>query len=247
MFSLTNFFATRDNFRQQVIDLGQLVRVIKSAGPTGLGGQAAVALDGARIGYVGQSMGGILGTLFNAVSPDITNVVLNVPGGALPQIILNAPSFADQKAALLATLAAQGVKPGSPQFDQFIGVVQWILDPADPANMGYRLTHGVDVAGILTPPAKRKAFIQFIEGDQVVPNVSNFALVRGANRTFSLTPPSFGCAPPLYCYEFTEAGDGFTAATLPPASRHGFLLSPTPATAKAQTQVATFLVTGALP
>jgi len=244
MFSLTNFFATRDNFRQQVIDLGQLVRVIKSAGPTGLGGQAAVALNSAKLGYVGQSMGGILGTLFNAVSPDITNVVLNVPGGALPQIILTAPSFVDQKAALLAVLAAQKILPGTPQFDQFIGIVQWILDPADPANMGYRLTHG---AATKTPSNNRKAFIQFIEGDQTVPNVSNLALVQGANRTFSATPPSFGCVAPLSCYEFTEAGDGFTAATLPLASRHGFLLAPTPATAKAQTQAAVFLATGALP
>lgn len=249
MFSLTNFFATRDNFRQQVIDLGQLVRVIKSAGPTGLGGQAAVVLDATKINYVGQSMGGILGTLFNAVSPDVTNVVLNVPGGGLPQIILTAPSFVDQKAALLAVLAGQGIKPGTPQFDQFIGVVQWILDPADPANMGYRLTHGVDLGGVLTPSANRKALIQFIEGDQTVPNVSNLALVRAANRTFAATPPSFGCVAPLSCYEFTEAGDGFTAATLPPGSRHGFLLAPTvvTVTAKAQTQVATFLATGKLP
>ncbi len=247
MFSLTNFFATRDNFRQQVIDLSQLVRVIKSPGPTGLAGQTSTALDATRLGYVGQSMGGILGTLFNAVSPDVNNVVLNVPGGALPQIILNAPSFAEQKAALLSALGAQGIKPGTPDFDQFIGIIQWILDPADPANMGFRLTAGIDIAGTVTPNPKRKAFIQFIEGDQTVPNVSNFALVRGANRTFNNTPPSFGCAPPLYCYEFTEAGDGFDATTLPVGSRHGFLLAPTVATVKAQTQAATFLATGALP
>jgi hypothetical protein len=246
MFSLTNFFATRDNFRQQVIDLAQLVRVIK--GP-GLRAQSSTAIDANRIGYVGQSLGGILGTLFNAVSPDTTNVVLNVPGGALPQIILNAPSFAEQKTVLLAVLAAQGLKPGMAAFDQFLGVVQWILDPADPANMGYRLTHGVDVGGALTPNANRKAFIQFIEGDLTVPNISNFALVRAAaNRTFApQAAPGFGCQAPLFCYGFFEAVDAFNSTTVPNGSRHGFLLAPTALTAKAQTQVATFLATGALP
>src|SRR5690606_9669166 len=83
-FSLTNFLATRDNFRQQVVDLAQLMRVIKSPDATGLAGQAATAagapltFDLGKIGYVGQSLGGILGTLYNAVSPDTTNVVLNV-------------------------------------------------------------------------------------------------------------------------------------------------------------------------
>jgi hypothetical protein len=259
--SLTNFFSTRDNFRQQVIDLAQLVRLLGSGGATGLASQAGaaaggpIAFDPAKIGYVGQSLGGILGTLYNAVSPETTNVALNVPGGALPQIILDAPSFAAEKKALLETLATQGIQVGTPAFDQFIGIAQWVLDPADPANMGWRLTHPAVVAGGMNAPnASRKAFIQFIEGDQTVPNISNFALLQAADRPFSKTPPSFGCSPPLYCYEFTEAIDGFNATSAPPANRHGFLLAPpssTPGglalTVKAQTQVATFLATGQLP
>jgi hypothetical protein len=255
LFSLTNFFATRDNFRQQVIDLAKLVRVLKNGGTGNLAARigalnAADKLDTSKINYVGQDLGGILGTLFNAVSPDTTNVVLNVPGGALPQIILSAPSFEAQRTALLRTLAAEGINPGTPAFDQFVRVAQWILDAADPANMAYRLTHPVDVGGVMAPNAARKVFIQFIEGDETTPNVASFAVVAGANRSFVPTPPSFGCVAPLACYEFTEAGDGFDAATAEPSSRHGFLLKPPvgsrgPAlTAKAQTQVATFLATG---
>ncbi|MCL2723979.1 MAG: hypothetical protein FWD69_06020 [Polyangiaceae bacterium] len=251
MFSLTNFFATRDNFRQPVIDFAQLLRVIKSQSDTSLVAQLslkngeAIALDTSNINYVGQSLGGILGTNVNAVSPDTNNVVLDVPGGDLPQIILTAPSFAPQREELIATLAKQDINPGTPAFDQFTGIVQWILDPADPANMGYRLTHG-------SPNANRKAFIQFIEGDETVPNVSNFALVTGANRNFVDTPPSFGCMQPLSCYEFTEAGDSFDATTAALGTRHGFLLSPPTGaagaglTVKAQTQVANFIATGSL-
>lgn len=254
-FSLTNFFATRDNFRQQIIDLSQLVNVLKNADPTkSLAKQLAVPFDVNKMGYVGQSLGGILGTLFASVSPDLHNVVLNVPGGALVQIILNAPSFASAKKALFDTLAAAGLQPGTPGFDQFLGIAQWVLDEADPAVMGYRLTHSVDVmGGKPAPPADRKAFIQFIEGDETVPNISNLALVAGANRTFDPTmPPSLGCKPPLYCYEFTEKGDMFDATSAPTNARHGFLLRPPSAgsaalTVKAQTQAAMFLANGALP
>ncbi len=261
IFSLTNFFATRDNFRQQVIDLSQLVNVLKSADPKKLGNQVAavnagtpLAIDATKIGYVGQSLGGILGTLFNSVSPDVTNVVLNVPGGALVSIILNAPSFADQKKALIDTLAGNGLQPGTPGFDQFLGIAQWVLDEADPANMGYRLTHPVKLATTTAPNVNRKAFIQFIQGDETVPNIANLALVAGANRDFVPTPPGFGCKPPLFCYEFTETGDGFDTTTAPTTKRHGFLLSPPTATAgglalttKAQMQAATFLAAGVLP
>ncbi len=262
IFSLTNFFATRDNFRQQVIDLSQLVNVLKSTDPKKLGNQLAVAnagtpvlLDASKLGYVGQSLGGILGTLFNSVSPDVTNVVLNVPGGALVSIILNAPSFVDAKKALYDTLAGNGLQPGTPGFDQFLGIAQWVLDEADPANMGYRLTHPVKLAnGKMAPPLNRAAFIQFIQGDETVPNIANLALVAGANRDFVPTPPSFGCKPPLFCYEFTEAADGLNATSAPTNKRHGFLLAPPSATAeglmitgKAQGQAAKFLATGLFP
>ena len=252
LFNPTNLFATRDNLRQQVIDLAQLVRVLK--GQPGAFGGVGPTLDTTKLAYLGQSLGGITGTLFNAVSPDTTNVVLNVPGGALSQLILIAPSFAAQKQILLDTLAAQGIQPGTPDFDQFIAVTQWILDPADPANMGQRLTHPIDIAaGVPAPNVNRRALIQFIEGDQTVPNLTSFALISGANRAFAPMTPSFGCAAPLFCYEFTQASDGFDEATAPAVSRHGFLLQPPsgtmgPAlTTKAQMQAATFLATGALP
>ncbi|HZU84734.1 MAG TPA: hypothetical protein VE987_17510, partial [Polyangiaceae bacterium] len=260
IFSLTNFFATRDNFRQQVIDLAQLVHTLRVTGPQSLTAQVAAhggtaTFDLTRINYVGQSLGGILGTLFNAVSPDTKNVVLNVPGGDLVRIILDAPSFASQKALLLGGLAMQGIMPNTPQYDQFVATAQWVLDPADPANLGWRLTHPPATA----PNPNRKVFIQFIEGDQTVPNVSNKALVAAVDRPFTDAPPSFGCMAPLYCYEFTESGNNFDMNTVPLSGRHGFLLQPPGAgaassvspqalslTTTAQQQVASFVAAGTL-
>ena len=260
IFSLTNFFATRDNLRQSVIDLAQLVSVLKVAGATSLPSRIAAlggtaTFDLTKIGYVGQSLGGILGTISNSVSPDTTNVVLNVPGGNLPQIILHAASFSAQNAALLKSLAmlTPSIKPNTVQYDQFINTVQWVLDPADPSNMAWRLTHPVVSMGTKAP--NRKAFIQFIVDDQTIPNVySTLPLVAAAARsTFQMgIVPGLGCTGLLSCYEFTDTGDGFDMTTAPPPQRHGFLLQPPTAqalalTAKAQLQVATFLATGMLP
>ncbi len=257
LLSLTNFFASRDNFRQSVIDLSQLARVVEGQGTGSLADLAGAGFDPTKIGYVGQNLGSILGTLFNAVAPDTTRVALNTPGGSLVQLILTAPAFATQKTALLGELGLLGLQPGTPAFDQFLGVAQWILDPADPVNMGYRLTHPADVTvggnTYTAPNAARRAFLQFIEGDQVIPDASSLALVASANRAFVPTPPGYGCSSPLFCYQFTEAGDGFDATSAPPATRDGFLLQPPQGSAglaltgKAQLQVATFLATGTLP
>jgi hypothetical protein len=261
IFNLTNFFAMRDGLRQQVIDLSQLVAILKSTDTKKIGNQISflgtpTSFDATKLSYVGQSLGGIQGTLFNSVSPDTNNVVLDVPGGSWTALVLNTVSFAAIRVALFKGLAAQGLLPGTPAFDQFMGTIQWILDPADAANMGHRLTHPVDIGGGKTAPnASRKAFIQFIQGDEAVPNVATFALLTAANRSFVQTPPNFGCVAPLLCYEFTEAGaDPFDATSAPPGNRHGFMLKPPSATAaglalttKAQTQVATFIATGALP
>jgi hypothetical protein len=264
MFSLSNFFATRDNFREQVIDLAQLLQALRSTVPTSFanriasaGGMGAATPDLTQINYVGQSLGGILGTLFNAVSPDTRSVVLNVAGGDLPTLFLDSPSFAAQRAALVGTLAAQTppVVPGTPAFDQFLSTAQWVLDPADPANMVWRVVPPMGGSGSATTNPNRKAFIQFIQDDQTVPNVSNIALVAAAVRPSSASmmsafaAPSYGCKPPLYCYEFTDTGDGFDAVSAPLANRHGFLLSPPSAqsvalTIKAQKQVAMFVSGG---
>jgi dienelactone hydrolase len=253
IFNLNNFFSTRDNFRQQVIDLSQLVQVLPSIVARVVAAGGAPAFDLTRIGYVGQSLGGILGTLYNAVSPDTTNVVLNVAGGTLPQIVLDAPTFAPYKTALLDGLARQGIVPGTPAFDQFLGIAQWILDPADPANMGWRLNHPTKLAnGTTAPSMKGAVFFQFIKDDPTVPNRSTLALLSTAAAPFfSPSPPSYGCQPSVFCYEFVDALEGFDAMTLPPALRHPFLLKPPVSTAlgvaltaKAQKQVATFLATG---
>jgi hypothetical protein len=229
--NLTNLFATRDDFRQQVIDLSQLTRAIAATGTGSLHDRLSPTktLDPTRINYSGQSLGGILGTLYTSVAPDVHNVVLNVPGADPGNILLTSPAFTPQRTAFLATLAGQGITQGSIAFDTFIGIAKWILDPADPQNMAFSVLHGANV------PVDRKALVQYITQDQVIPNPTTVELLNAGNR--------MGVSGPFDICLFNPS-----TTTLPPASRHGFLLNffDQPTTVTAQNQLASYLVSGTL-
>ncbi|MFP2900701.1 hypothetical protein [Corallococcus sp. 4LFB] len=225
--NLGNLFTTRDNFRHHVVDFSQLLRVLGSQELN-----AAVKLDAAQVDYLGQSLGGIMGTMSTAVSPRVHRSVLNVAGGDLAGVLLTAPAFAAQRAAFLGSLASAGVNPGTPAFDTFIGLANTILDPADARNYAYLLDNAA-VAG--TDPKVHRTFIQYIEGDQVIPNANTEALINAANR--------MGAPRTVATYMFPESVIG----AIPPAGRHAFLNNPAiPETVRnaAQDQIIGFLATG---
>jgi hypothetical protein len=231
LLNLTNLFATRDNFRQHTIDHAQLARVLSGTGiDDQLTAQGAGPLDGNKINYLGQSLGSILGPLYTSVSPNVKNAVFNVPGSNLTNMLLTSPAFAAQRTGFLATLSGQGINIGTPAFDQFIGLSKMILDPADPINYIYHVENGA------AAPQGREAFIQYIEQDQVTPNLLTAELIKSANDRASTKK--------VATFQFTP-----TTAELSLEKRHGFLLDFTgnPAiTTEAQTQAIQFLNTGAV-
>jgi pimeloyl-ACP methyl ester carboxylesterase len=229
-----NLFATRDNFRQQVADLAQLRRVLVSttASPVApclndlLTAQGAGRLDGTTLHFVGHSLGGMLGTLYAAASPDVQHVVLNVPGGGLTDVLLTSPGLAPIRTAMNAGLAAQGIKEGTPGYDQFTSIARWVLDPADALNAAHQVANGA------RRPTTRRGLVQYVTGDQVIPNPTTQALLASANRE--------GVAQPLWWVEF----DG---STLAPEKRHSFLLNGGALTPQVQLQLVQFLATGEKP
>jgi pimeloyl-ACP methyl ester carboxylesterase len=186
---------------------------------------AGVTVDATRIDYVGQSLGGILGTLYTAVSPDVHSVVLNVPGGYLTQVLAEAtdPNFVAMKTILYSTLASKGMPQGSPAFDTFVRSGQWILDPGDPINYSWYVMNGTQV------PADREALVQYITRDTIIPNSTTQALLDSANLR--------GGSSKLLSFIKYDPSD----TELPPNSRHGFLFSSTPTAAQAQSDVVQFL------
>ena len=83
--------SSRDGLRQTVIDLMQLVREVEVG--MDVDGNGSRDLDPARISYFGQSFGGIYGTKFLAVEPNVRAGVPNVPGGAVIEIARLEPGF----------------------------------------------------------------------------------------------------------------------------------------------------------
>ncbi len=242
--NLTNLFATRDNFRYGPLDFAMLIKILKVDSSTAgslrqrlIAADPNAQLNTGLINYVGQSLGGFNGAMASAVNTDFKFIGLNVPGSDQVQVLLTAPGFGAQRTAFLGSLAALGLRPGMPAFDQFMVLARMILDPADPQNA---IHTGVNQS---VPPG-RKVYIQYIENDVVIPNPTTIQLINAANQT-----------PANQAFlTFSQPGAGF-----PAASRHSYLLAcPGDGTAnpnadcvaartKAQTQMANFLTTGTQP
>ena len=137
----TSFFvfneiaATREFFRQTVADTMQLTRMIENAH------SARIApfdhIDPSRIMYFGVSLGGIMGSMFMAVEPDVRVGMLSVPGGGLPNILASH----DIGNLLDPLLAFQvGIPQSNPFYPlfrhRFQHLVHWVLESADPINYG---------------------------------------------------------------------------------------------------------------
>jgi hypothetical protein len=187
--------SNRDGLRQTVVDLMQLVREIQVG--ISVDGQT---LDPSRINYFGQSFGGIYGTDFLAVEPDVATGVPNVPGGSVVEISRLSPSFRGLLGQLLFFHAPRlyNVIPPNPTFTNFIenlplrnlpplvdtvpgaSAIQDYLDRAEwaqeSANPPAYAPH-LGAAPLAGVPAK-SVIVQFAKGDQTVPNPTATALIR---------------------------------------------------------------------
>lgn len=195
-FIALDLFATRDHMRQSVIDLIQLVRSIRTEGTAaqpGVGGVlkalnivAGGDLAALKIGYIGQSMGGIIGGVLSGVEYQVAAYTLNVAGGRLPYILVD--SNESINGALLAALKQVGYdRTGTPEqrrgFRQFLDLAGWILEPADPFSyVGFST---IGAARWLDPNTRqarpvRPVLVQKITGDNTVTNPHSDMLTAAA-------------------------------------------------------------------
>jgi pimeloyl-ACP methyl ester carboxylesterase len=130
-------------------------------------------VDPAHIVYMGQSLGGIIGTTATATSPDAVSAVLDVPAVGLVDVLehtdtlqircalvdalIDAGVLVGNKSSAASPLCANEDWQAQPGYQQFSGIARWVLDPADGANFMARLVG-------------KKFLIQEVVGDQVVPN-----------------------------------------------------------------------------
>ncbi len=235
---------TRDNIRQTVLDLQQVVAVLKACGPTG--GCGALVADPSRIVYMGISLGGIIGSTTTAADPDIKEAVLNVAAVGLADILENSQTN-DIRCPLVDALIDAGVLVGAksnltampptglcttsdwskqPGYAQFATIARWALDPCDGANFTPKL-------------AGRKFLLQEVVGDQVVPNIATddegalTGLSPQIADMFTGTEPASAAITSSFPHNTWVRYPTLPAAGMFPgnAFQHASLLSPVPSAA----------------
>ena len=197
----TNFFRTRDTFRQNIFDVSALTLAVArppapypqpAGNPLSAVLPPGVIVDPREIYYEGISWGSINGTSVLATNSRITRGALSVGGGTIVDIFTTSPSFQSGVDALFPALipgyTRPKITPGDPAFDpaiaaqyiQVLSLAKWILDPADPLNYAQHLTDPTRTLPNLLAAADgsvaqsaKSVFAQIALGDTVVPNATN--------------------------------------------------------------------------
>jgi hypothetical protein len=193
--------ASRDGIQQTVADLMQVVRAVQ--GGVDVDANGSGDLDAARVYYFGQSLGGIYGTVFLGVEPDVRAGVPNVPGGTLTDISRLSPNFRPLLASFLATRVPSLINvggivfnenmplrnqppvintvPGAIAIQTFIDNSNWLGQAGDSVSWAPFIRKAP-----LEGQAAKGVIVQFARGDKTVPNPTTTALIRSgdlADRT----------------------------------------------------------------
>ncbi len=171
-FAVEKPIVIRDNFREMTFDLLQLSRAAASI-DIDADGQPDLSPD---VGYLGNSLGGIMGSAFVPLAPHIKYAVLNVPGGGLSNILVS-DDIRDRVGLLIVskTAGAFDTYEYYSQFMIFRAVAQPFLEDADPVNL----------AGAL--PASRAVLVQEALGDITIPNFTAENLAGAMRLTVPTT------------------------------------------------------------
>ncbi len=231
---------TRDNLRQSALDAMALVQAVSACSTDECGD---LEIDPQRIGYLGQSLGSLLGAVVVAASPDIRAAVLDVGGAGWVDIVENTDNLGI-RCPVIDSLVQAGVISGTvsdltaqpptgtcvgdswrqdPGWLTFANIGRWVLDPADGANF----------VGLM---GQRPLLLQEVVGDSVVPNVATERYARlldidGQDADVSSSPDTVSAAitthplqPKLVRYKEVAA---MPSAQFPGNSySHGSLLAP---------------------
>ena len=206
---LENLPGTRDHFYQAYADLSTLLRSIKEGDWKSITGYDFDT----EVGYAGQSLGGILGTVFTAIQPTIARSVLNVPGGDLVSLFRNSEWFQPHFDKFVEE---NGFVLGSEEYDQMMLIAGWMLDAVDPQSYTpYLKKRSFDDE----QPLARDVIIQMATFDNVIPNSNTQVLsdLSGvplyeypASHAFLVVPVE-----PAYPFGMSDLSDMLTEGVYP--------------------------------
>ena len=162
-----DFIALRDNWRQSAWDKLQLIRLLRQA--PDVDGDGQPELDPKRMGYIGVSLGGIMGPEMLALTPHLGFAILSVAGGKVSSII----QHGEQLSAFVTVLKPKGTTDGD--IERFFPALQTLIEPGDAANWGrYVLRDRLTAGG----PKAPSVLLQMAIDDDIVPNVATRVLAR---------------------------------------------------------------------
>jgi len=224
-----DFGAPRDQLRQSVVDVGTLADVLASPaldlGPL-LAAVPGAKLSPARIGYVGDSFGSVMGAMVASIDPRVGALVLNVGGGGiLTELVSNAPWLA----SLVGTAGGLNFGLSHDRLDAshpLVQLLQSILDPADPLSHARRIVRSpASIGGVPNPP-KSVILVEAL-WDELVANEGSEALARAAGMP--LAAPSAGTNGGVTLPEAKPGADG-SIHDLPVSGITAVLVQASPAT-----------------
>ena len=221
--NLSSLLTSRDNLRQAAIDIVQLVTSLPNLD---VDGDTIADIDGTRIHFSSLSLGGIIGTVANAMPIPTASAYLSAPGGGVAQLLRDSVALSGRINAGLAA-ASPLLQPGTTFYEQFFRDAQTAVDAGDPLNY------------IEAAVKARPVVMNEVIGDMVVPNSATQRLVNAAAFTKTNTAGPNPVAAGAGKWVHFNAGS------------HGSLLSPTAApnpslaaTTEMQTHAVTFVASG---
>lgn len=183
--NLKYLLTDRDNLREGIADLLQLTESLPGIRftATTAGIKQTEAFNSSETYFVGHSLGAIVGIPYLAEVPnlpgygsaiDVRSATLAMPGGKVPYLLKDSPTFAPQ---INQGLAQAGIQQGTEAYFKFFQEAQTIVDSGDPINYASLASHNVpinmyEVVGNSSNPP-----------DQVVPNSSTQPLINAMNLT----------------------------------------------------------------
>jgi hypothetical protein len=160
-------------------------------------GDGSADLDASRIHYAGQSFGGIYGTMFLGVEPNLKAGVPNVPGGSITEVArlgafrpLTGIALVSRVPSLINLADPSGIAfdeniplrdqpplvdtvPGAAAIQQLLDRNEWAQQAGNPVSYASAI-RAQPFAGQSAKPV----LLQFAKGDVTVPNPTTSAILR---------------------------------------------------------------------
>ncbi len=167
--NIGNFLTSRDNFRQQIMDLMTLRMSIANMD---VDGDGTPDLNPNDVHFIGHSLGTLNGIPFveianntTTTADDIRSATFLTPGGNISRLAENSEAFGPR--IMLGLQAAAGLGRGDADYETFISGFQAALDSFDPINF---------VGNLKSTVTPTKALFIEARNDSTIPNSASPAL-----------------------------------------------------------------------